>query len=402
MRNFVWIACLIYCLNGFGHIILGTVLEPMVDYYGVSYGDGGQLIMNQFLGFLVGVLISPAIVKRLGRRMTVMIALLFFTISQSMLGILPNWSFLLFTVPLGGAGIGILETVVAALIIGHLKERKASVLVLVEVFFGVGALLIPIISAYFIMTGAWNGSFLIVATTTLIAVLLWLFLPFGELDNVLKKQPKKVAEDAKKQPRKRYTRKQLPIIVIGAFFFFMYVGTEMVLPNYLPTILSITTNLGASVLALSITVFWATMTIGRLLMTFIIDRIGYSKLFVICCLGQLFSFTLFAISPTVIIGFTAISLSGLLMGGIFSIGLLIVNENASGLEEWTTSLLVAMGGLGGAFLPKVAGELIDRYTIGVTLWALVLCAFILVCLMGGIFYYRKKIRSDLKVYVTER
>src|SRR5690625_6743059 len=74
----------------------------------------------------------------------------------------------------------------------------------------------------------------------------------------------------------------------------MYVGTEMVLPNYLPTILGKTTTLRDSALAVSITVFWASMTIGRLCMTFIIDRIGYSKLFVICCFGQLFSFGLFA------------------------------------------------------------------------------------------------------------
>lgn len=402
MRNFTWIACLIYCLNGFGHIILGTILEPMVDHYGIAYGDGGQLIMNQFLGFLVGVLIAPAIVNSLGRRMTVMIALFSFTISQFILGILPHWSFLLFTVPLGGAGIGILETIIAALIIGHLKEKKASVLVLVEVFFGVGALLIPVISAFFISTGTWNGSFLVVAVLTMVTAVLWVLLPFGELDSILKKQSKEEKKNGKEQPRKKYTRKQMPIIIAGAFFFFMYVGTEMVLPNYLPTILNITTTLGASSLALSITVFWAAMTIGRLCMTFIIDQIGYTKLFIICCFGQLFSLILFAISPTVIIGFSAIFLSGLLMGGIFSIGLLIINENAVGLEEWTTSLLVAMGGLGGAFLPKVAGELIDRFAISVTLWSLVLCSFILVCLMGIIFYFREKVRiEDKEDYVTD-
>ena len=402
MRNFALLACAIYCINGFGHIIIGTILEPMVDHYGIAYGDGGQLIMNQFLGFLFGVLMAPFIVNLLGRKMTVMVALFLFMFSQFMIGILPNWSILLYSVPFGGAGIGILETIIAALIIGHLKEKKASILVLTEVFFGVGALLIPVISAFFIMTGTWNGSFYVVAVVTFITIVMWLVLPFGELNTVLKKEPKQKLVGRKKQQRKRYTSKQMPIIIAGAFFFFMYVGTEMVLPNFLPTILSITTTLSASALALSITVFWGAMTIGRLCMTFIIDRIGYGKLFVICCFGQLFSFIIFAVSPTEIIGFIAIFLSGLLMGGIFSIGLLIVNENFVGLEEWTTSLLVAMGGLGGAFLPKIAGVLIDRYTIGVTLWSLVLCAFVLVCLMGIIFYYKNRhtIKSD--EYVTSQ
>lgn len=398
MKKFVWIACLIYCLNGFGHIIIGTVLEPMVQSYGINYGDGGQLIMNQFLGFLLGVLVAPIIVNGIGRRLTIFIALLCFAISQFVFSALPNWNVLLFTAPIGGAGIGIAETVVAALIIGHLKEKKATILVLVEVFFGVGALVIPVISAFLIMTGVWNASFTFVAVITTVATFTWLFLPFGEIDSILKKQPKVLTQDGKKPRRMRYSRKQIPIVATGAFFFFMYVGTEMMLPNYLPTILGKTTDLAASSLALSITVFWAAMTVGRLSMAFIIDKIGYSKLFIICCIGQFFSLLLFANSSSAIFSFISIFLTGLLMGGIFSIGLLLVNETSLGLEEWTTSLLVAMGGLGGALLPKFAGELIDRYSISITLWTLVMCGFILVTSMALIFYFRKK-RENFLVWV---
>ena len=402
MRNLVWLACIIYCLNGFGHIIIGTVLEPMVQSYGIDYSDGGQLIMNQFLGFLVGVLFAPAIVNGIGRRMTIFIALLCFAFAQFVFSALPSWDLVLFIAPIGGAGIGIAETVVAALIIGFLKEKKGSTLVLVEVFFGVGALLIPVISAFLIMTGIWNVSFTVVAVFTTITMILWLFLPFGEFDSILKKQPKVYTENGEKPGRQRYSRKQIPVVAAGAFFFFMYVGTEMTLPNYLPTILGKTTDLGASSLALSITVFWVAITVGRLSMTFIIDRIGYSKLFIICCIGQFFSLLMFANSSSVIFSFISIFLTGLLMGGIFSIGLLLVNEAATGLEEWTTSLLVAMGGLGGAFLPRIAGELLDRYSINITLWTLVVCAFLLVSSMAMIFYFRKRAVEFLAAGVNDK
>lgn len=391
MKKFIWLACLIYALNGFGHIIIGTVLETMVHSYGVIYSDGGQLIMNQFLGFLVGVLFAPVIVKSFGRRITVFIALLLFAISQLLLGLMLPWNVLLFTVPLGGAGMGILETVIAALIIGHLKEKKATILVLVEVFFGVGALLIPIISAYFLLNGTWNMSFIAVSILVFISLVLWLLLPFGSLESVMRKEPAIKTTDGIKVKPIRHTRKQMPLIIVGAAFFFMYVGTEMVLPNYLPTILAKTTDLGESVLALSITVFWAAMTLGRMSMTFIIDRIGYHKLFVVSCIGQFLSLVLFASSTSVVMSFIAIFLTGLLMGGIISIGLLIINEISDHLIDWTTSVLFAMGGLGGAFLPKITGVLLDNYAINVTLWTIVFFAFILVLLMGAIFYFRKKI-----------
>jgi len=398
MRNFIWLACLIYTLNGFVHIIIGTVLEPMVESYEIDYGAGGQLIMNQFLGFLGGVLLAPAIVKSLGRKTTVLIALTLFAITQYVFSFLPDWNILLYIVPLGGAGMGILETVIAALIIGHLREKKATVLVLVEVFFGVGALLIPIISAGLIAANVWNASFATVAVIITIAIILWFILPFGELDSILKKQPEPSTGGKRKTNRQKYSRKQLPIITAGAFFFFMYVGTEMVLPNYLPTILSVTTDLGSSSLAMSITVFWLAMTFGRMAMTFVIDRIGYHKLFVISCVGQFLSLILFASTSSVVVSFVAIFLTGLLMGGIFSIGLLIINETSSGLVEWTTSLLVAMGGLGGAFLPKIVGELIDRFDIAITLWAIVGFAFILVFLMATIYHFRHRAKE---LIVTE-
>lgn len=390
MKKFVWIACLIYALNGFGHIIIGTVLEEMVQSYGVVYGDGGQLIMNQFLGFLVGVLFAPLIVKTIGRKYTVVMALFLFAAAQFLLGSMLRWDILLYAVPLGGAGMGILETVIAALIIGHLKDKKATTLVLVEVFFGVGALLIPLISAYFILSGAWHLSFITVSILVFATLVLWLVLPFGSLEPILKKQPQSLEADGTKTKEKRPTKKQLPLVLTGAFFFFMYVGTEMVLPNYLPTILSKTTDLSASTLAMSITVFWFAMTIGRMSMTFIIDRIGYHKLFVVSCIGQFFSLILFASATTVFVSFLAIFLTGLLMGGIFSIGLLIINEISDELVDWTTSILVAMGGLGGAILPKIIGVLLDHYSVQVTLWTIVAFALMLVILMATIFHFRKR------------
>src|SRR5690625_4326155 len=123
----------------------------MVDHYGIAYGDGGQLIMNQFLGFLFGVLMAPFIVNLLGRKMTIMVALFLFMFSQFMLVVLPNWSILLYSVLFGGAVIGILVMIIAALIIGYLKDKKTCILMLTEVFLGVGALLIHVFTIY-----AWS------------------------------------------------------------------------------------------------------------------------------------------------------------------------------------------------------------------------------------------------------
>ncbi|GBF78374.1 putative MFS transporter, partial [Paenibacillus sp. 598K] len=48
MRTLLWLSCLSYMVIGMAHVVAGAVLEPMMASYGLTYGDGGQFIMNQF------------------------------------------------------------------------------------------------------------------------------------------------------------------------------------------------------------------------------------------------------------------------------------------------------------------------------------------------------------------
>ncbi|GAA0372516.1 MFS transporter [Bacillus horti] len=391
MRRLIWMSCFAYLLAGFGHIIIGTVLEPMIEHYNLDYSDGGQLIMNQFLGFLVGVLFAPMIIKKIGRKATLFIALFLFAVVQLGLFLLLPWTVLLLLVPLGGAGFGMIETVLAGMIIAELKEKKASIMVLTELFFGIGALTVPIMAAVFIATGYWNSIFMAVSIIVMIGFVLWLFLRFGEYESILNKKPVNIKNNEDVIPKVRYAKPSIPLLWIGSLFFFLYVGVEMTFPNYLPSILSMTSTLSASTLALSITVFWGAMTLGRLIMIFIVDRIGIWKLFLITVTGQMITLGLFAMSPNTIISFITIFLAGFIMGGIFALGLLVINTGIPGLEDRTTSLLIAMGGLGGALLPRLAGSLLDNYPVEVTLWVLFGFAVIMTFLMSIIYRLSKKL-----------
>ncbi len=181
MKRLIGLACFAYLLTGVGHIIIGTVLEPMINYYRLSYSDGGQLIMNQFMGFLVGVILTPYLIKKIGRRFTLLIAMIMFATVQFFLYSLIPWNWLLTVIPFGGAGFGIIETLLAGMIIAELKNRKASIMVLTELCFGIGALTIPIVAALLIATGNWNSIFLIVSILVSVSFLLWFFCPFWQI-----------------------------------------------------------------------------------------------------------------------------------------------------------------------------------------------------------------------------
>ena len=55
MNRLIFLGCIAYLVVGLGQLVVGSVMEPMVHAYGIEYGDGGQLVMNQFLGVLFGI-----------------------------------------------------------------------------------------------------------------------------------------------------------------------------------------------------------------------------------------------------------------------------------------------------------------------------------------------------------
>lgn len=386
MKKLIWMACLTYLINGFGHVVIGSVMEPMLNEYGLEYRDGGQLIMHQFLGFLTGVLLAPWIVKYLGRRYTLIFSLVCFTAGELIFSFLPSWGWMLVVAPLAGFGFGLSETVIAALIIGYFKEKKASVMVFIEVFFGIGALVLPALAALLIWFDAWQYSFVILAVLTGVTLFLWLFLSFDEADSFMKKKTKQQVSETESRagPKISYSLRRLPILIAGCLFFFIYVGVEMSFANYLPTILHKTTEVNEAAAAIGISVFWGAMVLGRLGVGFIVNKIGHGKLLLISTAGTTLCFTLLSFSSYAGLSYLVIVLTGFAMAGIFSIGLIIINEAFPGLEERTTSFLVAVAGLGGAFIPRMTGGLLDSYDPVLSIWIMALFSLGMLLLMTAI------------------
>ncbi|WP_028609509.1 MFS transporter [Paenibacillus harenae] len=398
MRKLIWLGCLSYLVIGVAHVVGGSILEQLIGHYGLTYKDGGQWIMNQFLGFLVGVLFAPSLTARVGKRGAVLLAIGILTASEAAYSLLLPWGWMLAIAPLAGIGFGMTEAVVGAMIIDLAKNGKASAMSRLETFFGVGALLIPIAAAYLIQQNVWQVSFPILAAMSGITFVLWLTMSFGELDDQLSYAPKSAegsqanAEIAASLAAPRadasaffgYSRKALPFLLLSALFFMIYVGMEMSFSNYLPSILIERSGIGESAAASVLSLFWGTMVLGRLFAGVLADRMGYSRYLLIATLGASAVFVLMAVMGQLSWTLVFVGLSGLCFSGIFGIALVYANALIPGMTERTTSLLVACGGLGGAIFPRLTGWIMDQFHVQATLWyvsALVIVMLLLLAVM---------------------
>lgn len=372
----IWMGCLSYLAIGLAHVVVGPILDPLIRHYGVDYNDGGQLIMNQFFGFLVGVLVSPWLLPRLGRRRTLLLALGCLTVAETIYSFLPPWGIMLTVGPAAGFGFGMVESVIGAMILAFLLERKASAMSRLEVFFGLGALAMPSVAALLLQQGHWALSFPVVAALSGLTWLLWLTLSFGtDADRMLREKgrpgaPANAASDAATTATAAPSQSRAGILLLaaGSVFFFLYVGTEMSFANYMPSILHTHTGVSESASALAVSLFWGAMAAGRWMIAPVADNLRPSRFLILTSLGTAVSLVLLPLTTSVPISFALILIQGLIMAGMFTMGLVFLNNALPGTEERTTSILVACGGLGGALLPKLTGIMMDRFSPTASVW----------------------------------
>jgi FHS family glucose/mannose:H+ symporter-like MFS transporter len=379
MARLVFLGCVAYLAVGLGQLVIGTVMEPMVDAYGVQYSDGGQLVMNQFLGGMVGITLAPWLIGRIGKKPLLLSALAIMIIAQTVYAFQPSWGVMLFTAPFAGFGFGTTEAVVGAFIIGSALGNANVAMSRVEVFFGVGALLMPFAGAVLISNGYWVAAFGVVGVTTAVTLILWLlFWP-----KILNRPGGHAAdEDARLSPSTNRSRVQVRVVLAAcALFFAIYVGFEMSIVHYLPSLLVNNNGLSDSTASLSLSVYWGAMVIGRLVSGHAADRWGGAAYLLVACIATAILFILMGGLESVWATFVLTFCAGLSMSGMFAIALVFANRAAPGMTNRTTSLMMAFGGIGGALMPKLTGWFLDENGADATRWLLALFAIVLLAVI---------------------
>lgn len=377
MKKFIWLGCITYFLIGLAHVVIGSVLEELLQYYDKDYKDGGLLIFLQFTGFLFGVLTAPWWSARLGRRGSVLFALSSLAAAEVIYSLLPGWSWMLAAAPLAGYGFGMVESAIGSSVIEFVEDQKAVAMSRLEVFFGLGAMVMPALAGILIKVDAWRWSFPLIVGLSIISILLFMFISFGKLNDKLAKRSPSSHNRDKVVVRTGYGTRKLISLAILAAFFLLYVGIEMSFVNFLPSILIDKLNVSTSVGAAGVSLFWASMVVGRFFSGTIAERIGYSKYLLISCIGATVIFAGLYLVSEEIASFAIVACMGLLMAGIFAIGLIYANVVLPGSTERTTSLLIASGGIGGAVLPLLTGYAMDGYSSTVSIGLLVMLMLVM-------------------------
>ncbi|KZE12976.1 MULTISPECIES: MFS transporter [Priestia] len=387
MKKFALASYALYLLGGLVITAVGSVLPQLLTHYHVSYTVGGQLVLVGSLGFLIGVPLSSFLLGRFSEMNLLTISALMIALSQIGMLLLPPFEWIIVFNFLNGIGVAALEVVVATLMMEVFIGRRAIVMSYLEVSFGLGALLMPLIASLLISQNSWRYSFFITSILALLMVVVCKMIPF-------KKETVSTSEsgasDANSEPAPVLAKNQRwKILALFSVMIFMYAGVESSMNNFLSSIFIVYLDVIPSQATLSISVFWVAMLIGRVATGWVIRIVTYERYLFGSIGGTIVSLVLFILLKEAVAGYILLAFLGLAMSGIYSITMVYANHTFTGSARIVTSLITGFSGLGGAIFPALIGFTMDASGIISALWYITAFACLYLLALCIIFFVQR-------------
>jgi len=162
--------------------------------------------------------------------------------------------------------------------------------------------------------------------------------------------------------------------------FFFYTGIEVSAGQWSYTILTEGRGLGSAAAGTWVAVYWGGLLAGRLVLGFVVERVGQARMLRFATVGALLSAVIFAI-PGLAWGAAALPLLSFSLASIFP-GLMAETPRRIGehLAPHAVGFQVSAATLGVAVLPSVAGLVSERFGLEAIGPVIACCALVLLVL----------------------
>jgi fucose permease len=290
-----------------------------------------------------------------------------FGIVSLYLGTRPPFVLFLLVQLILGYGCGVLESALNAYL-AALPDARAQ-LNLLHAFFGVGALIGPVLAAWIVSMVSWTVVWLVMAAMCLpIAIGFWLLYPNRPADPGESAGPLPEPPAASPGGLLSTVLRERGVL-LGALFLAVYVGLEIGMGNWGFSYLVQARDLSRSLASYSVSGYWLGLTVGRFVISPIAARIGASTgaMVYTCLIGVIGATVLAWLAPSAVLASAALLLLGFFLGPIFPTTMAIVPQlTQERLGPAAIGVLNAGAIVGGSALPWLVGVISQATGI----WAL--------------------------------
>jgi len=352
--------------------IIGPLLPAIRTDIDINYSQGGMLLSGQFIGMLITSIIGGYLIHKTGKKAFMLSGSVL--IITGLLGCLTAKSYLILYVfnLITGFGYGIYELGINVLCADSSEENKGSDMNFVHFFYGVGAIIAPLIAfACTEYLNNWRFAFgLALIAPIFVSILLIRYRIDGHAS---------VDSTVDKPAAKGLNPLASPLLWIAGVAMFFYVGVEVSTGGWITDFWSSTLPDSFIPASFTATIFWLSITAGRLFSGKIADRIGLNNYLLAASAGTLVLSAAWRLLPQGSWTLLIIAALGLLCSGQFPTTMAIVTAHFSERPGIAAGFISVFAGLSGFFIPAGIGRLADILGISVlTLAIMILSVFLVV------------------------
>jgi fucose permease len=342
----------------------GVLLPEQIADYGVDKATIGITFFTSSVGFVIAGAAAGGLIHRFGSRLTLLIGGSAFALGSLYLASRPPFLAFVLVQVLCGFGTGALESVLNAHLAG--LPNSTTLLNRLHAFFGVGALLGPLLATWVLRSAAWTGVLLLIAVAAVPLV-----LGFGLTYPDRAPGPQPAHDEDAGRPGRGLLAAALRErgVLLGATLLSVYVGLEIGVGNWAFSYLVEERGHGDVLAGYTVSGYWLGLTIGRFLISPIATRFGVSTVGMMyaCMAGVAGSAALAWLVPGAAAASVGLALLGFFLGPIFPTTIAVAPEvTVARLVPTAIGVMNAGSVAGGSALPWLAGAIAQ----GIGAWTL--------------------------------
>lgn len=374
-QTMLWVtigACFSLFVYGFVDNLKGATLPLLLSDLRFNYTIGGTIQQGAYLGFLVAAMVASLLLIVLRHRAVLLIGSGCLVVGMLGFSFLSDNKILLVSMIVIGLGLGTLDLLGVRLIVDFRSEKKGKYLNLSAFFHGLASMIAPIFAGLILSNGfTWRNVYLF---GILLVVLFVIFFLVARL-------PKIIISDVPQTSILRQIITSVQDRRIWLFYILIvcYVAVENGFAVWLIEYLQKARGQSSDLSITFLSMFFFFIMTGRLLGSFIVEKIGNLKLLLIASVGALICLVLgmFGRYPLVY----CLPLTGLFLSIIFPTTTAAASDEMRGSKDVQFALFFTLAGLGGIIGSWAIGVISDYIGLQIGFGFLILMVLIIVLLV---------------------
>ncbi len=355
VRAVRWLTYLMFFMFAMTTDSVGLIIPEVVKEFHLSLTSAGALQYGSMLGIALAGLGLGFLADAMGRKRTILLGLSLFAMTAFLFPAALSFPMILALIAVAGAAIGIFKTGAVALVgdVSASQVELTATMNLVEGFFGVGAIVGPLIVAQLILNGvSWRWLYVIAGILCVLLILLALTARYP-----------KTALQAGPRAGLLHTLRLVPnpyaLGFSGAAF--TYVAVESAIYVWMPTLLEGVQGPARARVAYALPAFFVLRALGRFVGAWALQYLNWTVALAIA------SLSIFACFAVAVVGGVNVALYALPLSGLF-MSIVYPTVNSKGIACFVASDHGAVAGIilffscAGAFVgPLIMGLVGDAF-----------------------------------------